>query len=1015
MTGDNGALWQTLQYGRQAVEVQARPGTARTQGRPFVLLHDVQDIFPGAVRLQSGKRALAFMVDAEGNKLLPLRVPYLPETPMEVIVTEDALSPRSSLKKTPSSSILRTPSTTSLNSGDDLPERTSRPLRPARSSRQPSQSPKPPRQRLQQQEYAEEKRLVEQAQQQQLIEQARQMQLVDKRHQRQYSGSGHDLESVPHIKPPPIPASEVPALVIPRKPRQGSNISLSSEETRSQYRKSVMLYQSFLQHIRAGQTEQANVVKEDFRMHFSNLEVEMARNHDLQSQMLEMQQTMLEMQQNALDRLAVIQNHVQAILVQSYEMHECPIPRLFVVLPRELASWDSNNMMRNRFKLFFLCECGEHTKASHQHTRIPHHVHLVKHEGYELERPTEFFRRYGHYILKLLQMLKYGVTVGGFSVPAIVPTRASGQKDASGQRAKPSSFDNYNHSNLETGVNLAIEYLQQFLSQDDLGSPTEVHPDDMVETLEGSDLQRMRAFLKNKDEDHVLSNLYRIVTNDGYVKWVCQDHYRDTCNTQIKRELVDLINLNNGFFDEHHGRVEVVLNSPTVALQFYKALERARFVQELQIKLKWEMTYQDVKILRDALQRSGVTALELTCTASNAAGELLNRNKRAEPLWQILSNPTLRSFSISGYTGLFRRSTTEARPNGLRTFKTSEVLDWKKDSTKVIELLQMSPQLTDITVGCANVIETYKGIREAAAQRCHLTRLTLEAGHDERLSAQFEDEQALVSLDLVIPSLSSYSHLLKAADCISTLHINARTFGSYADSTPVTDLIVRNRNLTDLKIACNVSEFSNLYEAIRTCVLANRSSRLKKVCLYRGENQFFTPDIRTPHLVSLELMQMRIHDSALLNILNVHGSKLTKLRIDTEHWKPAHSTALREATRVAPTGSRLTHLYQTCSNVDEGVLRELSMVINRSNIVEYQLLVDQTFESNLDRSNYWVDYLTCVGEKLTSLIITCPEPNDWVVALGRAQFPAMERISFNSPSSNKEGHPDGANNSSTWM
>lgn len=68
MTGDNGALWQTLQYGRQAVEVQARPGTARTQGRPFVLLHDVQDIFPGAVRLQSGKRALAFMVDAEGNK-----------------------------------------------------------------------------------------------------------------------------------------------------------------------------------------------------------------------------------------------------------------------------------------------------------------------------------------------------------------------------------------------------------------------------------------------------------------------------------------------------------------------------------------------------------------------------------------------------------------------------------------------------------------------------------------------------------------------------------------------------------------------------------------------------------------------------------------------------------------------------------------------------------------------------------------------------------------------------------
>ncbi|KAF9935743.1 hypothetical protein BGZ65_003076, partial [Modicella reniformis] len=786
MTSDGGTLWQTIKFGREAVEVQARPGTQQTDGQPFVLLHDVQDIFPGASRFQCGKRALGFMVDVDGNKLLPLRVPHLPETALEVVVNEDPTPARSSLNssahtsiiRTPPASIIRTPSTDGLSSASNTntKERPTRSTRPARPARQTTASPRSSRQRLLQQQQQEqevaEKQLVEQAQQQQLIEQARQRQLTEQAQQQQLIEQTQlrqlteqaqqkqqyyhtqELESGRLIKPPipqippPIPASEIPATVTPRKPRrQNSNVSLSSEETQTKYRKSVVLYQSFLQHIRAGQTEQANVVKEDFRMHFNNLEVEMARNQDLQTRMLEMQETMLEMQQCSLDRLAVIQNRVQAILVQSYELHEYPNPRLFVVLPKDPTKWDSNNPIRNRFRLYFLCECGEHTKSSHQ-SKISHNIHLAKHEGYDLERPTEFFRRYGHYVLKLLQMFKYGVAVSGFAVPAMVPLRGgTGNKggflENVGHRNKHASVDNYNHNNLEPSVHLAIEFLQGLLSQDPAAASGMPHPDDVIEALEGSDLRRIGAFLKNRDEDLVLGNLYRIVTNDGYVKWVCQDHYRETCNTMSKRELEDLTNLNNGVFDEQHGRVEISLFSPLLASQFYKVLERARFVQELAIKLKWELTYNDAKALRDVIQRTNISVLELTCTASNSAAELLNRNKRAEPLWQIISNPKLRSFSLSGYSGLFRRSTVEARPNELRTFKVSEAIDWKRDSVKVVELLQMSPQLSDLTVGCTNIIEAYKALRESASKRCQLSRLTLEAGPDDRLSAQFEQDQAL--------------------------------------------------------------------------------------------------------------------------------------------------------------------------------------------------------------------------------------------------------------------------------
>lgn len=42
---------------------------------------------------------------------------------------------------------------------------------------------------------------------------------------------------------------------------------------------------------------------------------------------------MLNIQQETIDRLIVNQQRVDALLVQNYELHEYPIPRLFVVLP----------------------------------------------------------------------------------------------------------------------------------------------------------------------------------------------------------------------------------------------------------------------------------------------------------------------------------------------------------------------------------------------------------------------------------------------------------------------------------------------------------------------------------------------------------------------------------------------------------------------------------------------------------------------------------------------------------
>ncbi|KAI8595602.1 hypothetical protein EDD21DRAFT_358898 [Dissophora ornata] len=108
--------------------------------------------------------------------------------------------------------------------------------------------------------------------------------------------------------------------------------------------------------------------------------------------------------QEANDRLVLIQSKTEAILTQNYELLEYTIPRLFIVLPEESTLWDPKTMFRTKFRLHFICECGEHTEPSG--SKIPHHLHLANHEGYVVNKPTELFKKYGPFLMLMLEMIK---------------------------------------------------------------------------------------------------------------------------------------------------------------------------------------------------------------------------------------------------------------------------------------------------------------------------------------------------------------------------------------------------------------------------------------------------------------------------------------------------------------------------------------------------------------------------------------------------------------------------------
>ncbi|KAF9364114.1 hypothetical protein BGX34_002481 [Mortierella sp. NVP85] len=390
------------------------------------------------------------------------------------------------------------------------------------------------------------------------------------------------------------------------------------------------------------------------------------------------QEEMKQLQTLSLDRLALLQNSVNILMNQIYELHENPIPRLFILLPQD-SSPRSLDHLTNNFRLYFLCECEEHTTSTN--SGVSHHIHLAKHEGYDIDRPTEFFQQYGPYILTILRMLKFRISVLGIAIPApsqLVRTEFADQATAGLQALADI---------IEPGLDQVMGYLEE-------------HTGD-IKTLGRGDLQQLKTFLKNRGENKTLGNLYRTVTTKGHVKWVCIDHYRENFHEKVANEFRDVVDVLQGSFDEHIGRAEVTLLSRVQAEQFYYALERAKCVYELKIELQWHTTLSDFKRLRDTLSKTNVSVLEFDPVYHQGPfSDILNRSQRYNPILDIMRHPSIQSFAIT-------------RPPA----------DFFK-RTNLLSRIDHFPQLRHLEIDL-NTWTSFHGLRSLVAKAPHLSSLSL--------------------------------------------------------------------------------------------------------------------------------------------------------------------------------------------------------------------------------------------------------------------------------------------------
>ncbi|KAG0300488.1 hypothetical protein BGZ98_009136, partial [Dissophora globulifera] len=450
----------------------------------------------------------------------------------------------------------------------------------------------------------------------------------------------------------------------------------------------------------------------------------------------------------------------RAILTQTYELNEYAIPRRFIVLPKTPSKWDPSSYINNEFRLYFLCECGEHTKAfSGANTKISHDIHLAKHEGYDLKRPKDVLQKYGRYMLNFLETTKICVLTTGTAVPALAAVNGPGLIETCKDSVKAVT---------QSELDDSIKYLQGLASSD--STDLSAGPD----ALNGADFRQLEEFIKDKDKHRVLGNLYRIVTQEGHVKWVCIDHYYLIYKEKEQQALAEAVEVNGGIYDQHLGQVVVRLGSRPEAEEFFDAFAKARSVDDLNITFNWECSKSELEELRKMLAKSRVSILrlELQQFRTSSISELLWTSAPCKELSHIIELPNLKEIRIvlpKELVGLLKLQTT--KPSHLRMLSIEMVSKSieEKDIRELADPLRINANLTALNFTHSSIGDNgVQVLSEALKANSSLTTLDLRSNSIGPIGAQALSKVLKINSNLTTLHLGSNSIRDDGAQVLST-------------------------------------------------------------------------------------------------------------------------------------------------------------------------------------------------------------------------------------------------------
>ncbi|KAF9290232.1 hypothetical protein BGZ68_007580 [Mortierella alpina] len=538
---------------------------------------------------------------------------------------------------------------------------------------------------------------------------------------------------------------------------------------------------------------------------FSDLHAVLDENKALQGSIFEIQKRMHDMQKQTLDRLAIIQSQIQAVFTETLELHQYPVPRLFIILPHPTRRKDKVGLLLpKRFRLYFLCECGGHTNVSG--TKSPHRIHLAKHEGYDLENSAEFFQIYGAYVQVMMKMLKYGYKKSGI----IVPPLSSFEFNESGEK-----------STFPTLVDETISFLEENLGA--VGSSgTSVKGQielDQQEAFEGVDLRLLESFLRVQDKGRTLGNLYRTVTSEGHVKWICVDHYRTLHRGVSDQNLTEIVEINGGSYSPAEGLIHIKLMSKTLARQFYEVLAKAQRVQELYICLAWDASMKDLRDLREAVTAASIAILTIDGSHfKGPARDFLNSGRRFDPLVDLMSSGQIQSLDLQNFTAFYERigMLSSVKTPLLRALRINTDIVFgsntkKSEKSLLTSLLQSRQSLDKLSLHCVDIVRVFDFIVGAIPRHRTINTLRLRSA-SAGCTLMLDISEGAVRT--VVATLRNGIQEPRLTALLCNGHLTQLTIKRLTSSQQDKDILIKvfksNPSLKEIHCLCDGSDYQEL-------------------------------------------------------------------------------------------------------------------------------------------------------------------------------------------------------------
>lgn len=227
-----------------------------------------------------------------------------------------------------------------------------------------------------------------------------------------------------------------------------------------------------------------------------------------------------------LENTEILKKKADVILRQTFELEEYTVPRLFFVLPEtSTGHFNPNEWLQLNYRLYFLCESEEDNGP-----------HLAFHEGYLLKQPRQFLRQYGPYLQQTLPIINHAIP-GSSSLFQNVLNNTGGISNAVIDQKQKS---------LPENLTSRFEQFTRILNRIEPADGKSNMRGDQY--LEGPELREIKQFLKVVDPAHSYGNLYRSVTKEGHIRWICSYHHQK-CYSD--RKVIDL----HGEFQDLGGEI----------------------------------------------------------------------------------------------------------------------------------------------------------------------------------------------------------------------------------------------------------------------------------------------------------------------------------------------------------------------------------------------------------------------------------------------------------------------------